>query len=90
MRRTKAEILMELCEARLIIALELRSRGVAARADDPWEDLARWSQTHLIGGGDDRDADSLVTCWTCDGDGIDPADGHVCSRCGGSGEVVEP
>ena len=32
----------------------------------------------------------LITCWECDGDGIDPATGDTCWRCRGKGECLEP
>lgn len=34
--------------------------------------------------------DELVTCWECQGDGIDPATGDTCWRCKGEGEVRRP
>ena len=48
MRRTKAEILMELGEARRIIALALRCRGLNIRPNDPWEYLATCANELLI------------------------------------------
>jgi hypothetical protein len=35
-------------------------------------------------------ADELVTCWECNGDGIDPANGDTCWRCRGNGETRQP
>lgn len=32
----------------------------------------------------------FVTCWECNSDGIDPANGDTCWRCRGKGEVLEP
>ena len=37
-----------------------------------------------------RDEPEWITCWECDGDGIDRANGDTCWRCHGKGECLEP
>lgn len=47
--------------------------------------------TDLFDDGNANDDErELITCWECDGDGIDPANGDTCWRCRGKGECLEP
>lgn len=39
---------------------------------------------------DEDEEREWITCWECDGDGIERVNDETCWRCRGTGEVLEP